>query len=156
MLNNVAVRKLVMSGLVMSGVLVGSNAIAATNFTADAPLVAGQAGSITVNSVPNRNSFIVMPGADFIPTNGNCITNLRLSSRTLPANIWHCSDTSAPIVFSSGSVVANDLVDGNVSGYPYYNNLGYVGFIASSGQSRGAWTVSSPTFMFAQVLASSL
>ena len=156
MLNNKVVRKLAMSGVVLSGVLLGSSAFAATNFTADAPLVAGQAGSITVNSVPNRNSFIVMPGADFVPSNGNCITNLRLSSHNMPANIWHCSDISAPIVFTSVSVAANDLVDGNTTGLPYYNNLGYVGYIASGGQSRGVWTVSYPTFMYSQVLASSL
>ncbi|MBW4062068.1 hypothetical protein HJC99_05850 [Candidatus Saccharibacteria bacterium] len=157
MLSSLISRIAVTSTIVLSGVMVDSNALAATHFTANpSPLVAGQSATITVVGVPNRNTFIVMPGADFVPLNGNCYNHLRMPAYYMPANIWHCADLSAPIAFSSPSVAPLDLIDGSPTGIAYARSTGYVGFIATGGVSRGAWTVSSPTIMYDQSLASSL
>lgn len=121
--------------------LTAGTAQASTPFAVSpAHLVANQAVSITVdNTIPSWKIFIVMPGPDFVPVNGSCYTNLRISTGNLPRNVWACKNFSAPIVFNTFSLNANDLVANS-------NNsllgFGYVGFVGTGGVSRGVWTLS--------------
>ncbi|QNK79330.1 hypothetical protein [Nakamurella sp. PAMC28650] len=126
----------------------------AAPFTASAPLAAGHGATISVaNTVLTWKTLVVMPGADFAPTNGQCYTHLRISTGYLPRNVWDCRDLSAPITFVSPDVTAADLTansSNSVAGF------GYVGLIGTGGMSRGVWTLSVPVAKFDSRTASSL
>jgi hypothetical protein len=128
-------------------VLATSAGASSPPFTANpSPLSQGSPASITVdNTIPTWKTLIVMPGADFTPTNGACHTNLRYSAGYLPRNVWACTNFTAPIVFTTAAVTTSDLTPDTTRSML---GTGYVGFVGTGGMTHGVWTLSSPPSEF--------